>query len=344
MRVVITGGCGFLGQHVAHRLRRADPALELVLLDLRANPRAMHDPACDPGIQVRTGRDVCVPDSIVHDLEGADVLIHMAGVISFAQRNREWLYRVNVEGTRNVVRQAVAAGVGRMVHISSVAALGYDDARARPIDETFRFDWRRAERHGKHYMLSKRAADEIVRGAAGELPATILYPGLMWGPGDLTTAIKFVRPIARGRVPLLTPGGTNIVDVRDVAAGVATVVGCPPPSPDYALCGENVSFATLAREIARVLDVAPPRRTAPRFMAQPLYHLARLNEAVARSAPDLTADGVHSAFRFRYCSHERARRELDWEPRIPLRTTIEETIRWLLEHDPAALGPDHRRR
>lgn len=343
MRVVVTGGCGFLGQYLTASLRELDPACEVVLLDLAAHPRPTHDFDADPRVIRRTGRDVCDPAAVSADVEGADVVVHLAGIISFAQRDRARLYRVNVEGTRNVLDAAIRAGVPRIVHASSVAALGYVEDDERPIDEDFVFDWGKASRHGKHYMLSKKAADDMVRARSGEIDATIVYPGLMLGPGDRTTAIKFVAPIASGRARLMTPGGTNIVDVRDVARGLAGIVLRRPPRREYLLSGANVEFQALAREIAAVLGKPTPDIMVPRRLERPIYHVVRASEALSRRAPALTADGVHSAFRKRYYSNARARADLGWQPLIPFETTIRETVQWLIDDDGGKVGRNNGR-
>lgn len=343
LRVVITGGLGFLGQHLTASLLEQAPNCRILLLDLTAHPRPTHDFEANARVERRLGRDVCAPESFAADVAGADVVIHLAGVISFARRDRERLYRVNVEGTRNVLETALRARVPRFIHVSSVAALGYGPDGGLPIDESHRFDWRHGARIGKHYMLSKKAADDLVRARSAEIETTILYPGLMLGPGDRTTAIKFVAPIATGNARLTAPGGTNVVDVRDVARGIGRVVAGGGPTGEYALSGHNVDFVQLGREIATVLGVRAPNLVVPRLLERPLYHAVRVAEALSHRTPALTADGVHSAFRHRYYSNARARAELGWVPEIPFETTIRDTVQWLLENDDGALGRRNRR-
>lgn len=342
MRIVITGGCGFLGQHLARRLLAEAATADVVLLDLRDNRRP-RETETDARLSVRLGRDVCEPASLEADLEGADLLIHLAGVISFSARHRDRLYQVNVEGTRRVIETAIRRCVPRLIHVSSVAALGYGAGAHDVIDEESTFDWREAHRFGKHYMLSKHLADGIVRELASDIDTVIVYPGLMLGPGDRTTAAKFVGPIQRGSARLLAPGGTNIVDVRDVARGIATIAAARPRRDDYVLSGANVSFRELAGEIAAALGARAPDLMVPAFSERPLYHLVRLAEAVARRDLDLTADGVHSAFRHRYYSNARARADLGWSPAIPLATTIGDTVAWLLDENARSVGTGNRR-
>ncbi|MFO7587794.1 MAG: NAD-dependent epimerase/dehydratase family protein [Gemmatimonadota bacterium] len=340
--VVLTGGCGFLGQHLTRELLAGD-GCRVRLLDLGRRECCLYDYECDDHVDIRLGRDVSRRESMEGDFDGAHAVVHLAGVISFLQRDRDRLRRVHVEGTANVVEGARRAGVGAFIHVSSVAALGYGDGASTLVDEEFRFDWREAERRRKHYMLSKRDADAVVRERADGMHAVIIYPGLMFGPGDLANAPKFARAYGTGGTRVSAPGGTNVVDVRDVARGIARAVESPPPPGGYLLSGHNVRHLEIGRVFSESLGAAPPERVLPAGLRPVLYGTALLLERLSPRPPQLTADAVDSGFRFRYYTHDKATAVLGWRPEIPLETSVRDTVTWLRENglvDGAGNGRD----
>ena len=327
---MITGGCGFLGRHLTRTLRERLPEVHLHLLDLRAPERPASHPLDDERVTMQTDVDVTDQQALRGHFEGAGVVIHLAGLVSFALKDREALAHVNVEGTRNVVAEARRADVDRVLHVSSVAALGYSDDPGHPVDEAFEFDWSEARRYRKYYMLTKRHADAAVedhRAAGGS--ANILYPGLLFGPEDTKGAAALVAVMANRRIRVNAPGGTNVVDVRDVARGIACAVEQDVQNEDFLLSGHNLSFEQINETMARVLDVPPPRWTLPRGLDRLLFGPLLLAERALPRPPDLTADQLHSAFRFRYFSNRRAQKRLGWHPAYSFERSVRDTAAWM---------------
>jgi len=329
-RIVITGGCGFLGQFVVRQLLQTDDRPRLRVIDLKANRAAVFDFTDDRNVETVLGVDVCDYDSIAGEFTGADCVIHLAGVVSFSLKDEALLGRVNVDGTRNVLRAAGDNGVRTVIHVSSVAALGYADDKDKPVDEDFRFDWNIAKKRRKFYMLSKHRADlEAAEFRRRGLNVAVVYPGLMFGPGDVANSARLIKAISRRRIPFNMPGGTNIVDVRDVAAAIAGIVRQGIDHGDYLLSGWNLTFKEINRAIAEALATKPPAVTLPRFLNGPLFALLLMVESMSRNKLELTADNLDSAFKFRYFDNGRARKDLGWQPQIGFRQTIQDTIEWM---------------
>lgn len=332
-KILITGGCGFLGQYITAELVPQMPTAKIFVLDLNPNPAAVIDVSKFANVEMLTGVDITRSDDLAGKFDDVQTVIHLAGLVSFSYRDRELLNAVNVEGTANVFKAAQDAGVKRFFHVSSVAALGYMDHPSDLVDEDFKFDWSVARKKHKYYMLSKHLADEKLDCIEGEGPdVTVFYPGLMFGPGDVTNSAKLIAAIAAGRVPFNMPGGTNIVDVRDVARGIVNAVSRNSPTGRYLLSGYNLPYKKANAVIAEALETAPPKATLPRGLREVMYRIFITAEKLNRGKLQLTADNVDSAFRWRYFDNSSAAETLGWKPQITFEQTICDTIDWMRQN------------
>ncbi|MBW2993085.1 NAD-dependent epimerase/dehydratase family protein [Candidatus Woesearchaeota archaeon] len=331
-KILITGGCGFLGQHLVTNLLKEFPRLKIKILDLKANPRPLYDFSGNPNIEILLNKDICDYDSIKNDFRGVDAIIHLAGIVSFSLKDRKLLEKVNVNGTSNLLKTALKNKIKLFLHISSVAALGYGDNRDKPINETFNFDWEIAKSKKKFYMLTKHLADvEVEKARKKGLKVAVVYPGLMFGPGDLANTSKLIKAIKSRKIPVNMPGGTNIADVRDIARGITSVLKKGINDGNFLLSGYNLTFKEVNKTIAHVLDVRPPRITLPKskILNSLMFKLMLFIESKAKNKIDLTADNIDSAFKFRYFDNSKARKKLMWKPEIKFSQTIEDTIKWM---------------
>src|SRR3989344_4640394 len=161
-RILITGGCGFLGYYLVKEINKHFPNAKIKILDLRENPVKNYRINAK-SIEISFGKDITDFNSIKNELKGFDTVIHCAGLVSFSLKNKDNLFKVNVDGTKNVLKSAFKNNVKNFIHISSVAALGYKDSKDNLVDEDFKFNWKVAEKKNKFYMLTKYLADVEVK-------------------------------------------------------------------------------------------------------------------------------------------------------------------------------------
>ncbi|HEY3228882.1 MAG TPA: NAD-dependent epimerase/dehydratase family protein, partial [Roseiflexaceae bacterium] len=211
MKVLVTGGTGFLGANlVAALLERGDAVRVL----RRANSSLI---ALD-GLPVEhVIGDILEPDAVARAVAGCDLVFHVAALASYWRARRDQVYRVNVEGTRIVMDACSRAGVPRVVHTSSVAAVGIPPP-GTVGDETTPFDALSAT---FAYADSKhRAEAEVQNAVARGLDVVIVNPASVFGAGDhyLNTG-RIVIEYGRGRIPVVPPGGMCVVDVDAVVRG-----------------------------------------------------------------------------------------------------------------------------
>lgn len=265
--------------------------------------------------------DVTHGRDLYEAMAGVDRVYHVAGKVSFSQRDREAVRRVNVRGTANVVNAALEADVHRLVHTSSIAAVGRSSSTDGVIDETT--PWQGGSSRSA-YARSKRQAElEVHRGIAEGLDAVIVNPSLVFGVGrSRTNTRRIVDAVRTGWLPAVPPGGTNVVDVRDVAAGHRQAMKKGDKGRRYLLAGENLSWQAVIGTLADAFGVDPPRFAAPSSL---LKAGAIVAEAVARltyTNPVLTRSTARTASRTYRFDNTRARSELGCSFR-PFRETAD---------------------
>jgi dihydroflavonol-4-reductase len=329
-KILITGGCGFLGYYLINEIKKELSDSKIKIMDLRENILSKFR-INDPNIEISIGKDITNYESIKNEFIGFDVVIHCAGLVTFSLKNKEGLYKVNVLGTKNVLQAAAEANVKHFIHISSVAALGYKDSKNDLVDENFVFDWKKAKKKHKYYMFTKYLADVEVKKYSKIMNTSLIYPGLMLGPGDIKNSAKLIQAIKDKRIPMNMPGGTNIADVRDVARGITLAIK-NQSTGDLLLSGENLLFSQVNQIIAKVVNVNPPKITIPRCFNLPLYLLI-LNMEKIKPNLEVTADNIDSSFKYRYFDNSKAKKEISWQPEISLQQTIEDTYNWMINDE-----------
>lgn len=317
MRVCITGATGFLGGALARAL--AGEGIELHGLRRRGSDASS---LADVPITWHEG-DLDQPSGLAGFMDGADWVIHAAGMLGRAGAREEEYRRVNVEGTRHVLAAALAAGgAPRVLHLSSPGVLGpsevavEEDTPARPTNA---------------YERSKAAAEDVAREfAARGLPVVLARPGFVYGPGD-RHVLGLFQAIRRGRFFFIDGGRHRCQPtfVDDAVAGMLAAARRGRPGEAYHVVGPRaVTFRELANAIAGELDVPPPRLSLPRM---PVMLAAGSLEVAAglagRTAP-LSRTGVAFFSEDRVVSWEKARRELGWAPRCDVGEGVGRTVAW----------------
>ena len=305
MSILVTGATGLLGSVLTRQLietstdvrifRRTTSSLDLLGDTSDRVEHAIGD--------VRDAR------SVARAMDGVQQVYHTAAKIGFASGDRAALRAVNVAGTANVVNAALATGVERIVHTSSMAAFGRSATPEGVVDEDTPWEGG-ADR--SDYAQSKYDAElEIHRGIAEGLDAVFVNPSLIFGvgrPGDNTRRI--VDAVRNGWAKAAPPGQTNVVDVEDVAAAHRRAMTRGDTGRRYFVGSETLSWMHILRTLANAFDVAPPTRTIPPAL---LKGGAALSEAVAfvtRTDPLLSRRLARTALRQHTYSNRRAVDEL----------------------------------
>ncbi|NNF58260.1 MAG: NAD-dependent epimerase/dehydratase family protein, partial [Rhodothermaceae bacterium] len=256
---LVTGATGFLGATLVQQLVDAGEAVRILrrsssLLDLLGDAANAIEHALGDVTDFASVR--AAMDDITH-------VYHAAAFIGFGGKNEaERLMQVNVGGTANVADAAREAGVERLVHVSSIAALGRTLHPQGVIDETA--VWRSSKANTAYAVSKHRAEMEVQRAIAEGLDAVLVNPALIFGPGRSgENTLEIAEKLRDGTLPASASGGTCVVDVADVAAGMQAAMAWGTTGERYLLGGENLPWTTILNTLADALGVAPPRYTLP---------------------------------------------------------------------------------
>jgi dihydroflavonol-4-reductase len=318
--VAITGATGFVGSALAHAcLARG---LEVVAL---ARPSASLRRLAEAGV---TWLDAGVtrPETLCGVLNGVDWLIHAAGKLGQAGVPEAHYHQLHVEGTRHVLNEAAAAGVARILYVSSPGVLGPIDGS--PADETA------PPAPSNAYERSKAAAEQVAcRLAAEGLPVVIARPEFLYGPGD-THVLGLFRAVQRGLF-FYAGNGRNSCHptyVDDAVAGLMACLERGRPGQIYHLAGPRpVTFRELAETIAAALQVRPPWLRLPRPLAWWGAAALELAGKVTGRTPPLSRDGVAFFSENRRFSWQKAQSELGYSPHVDLAEGVTRTVAWYRE-------------
>lgn len=321
-RVAVSGATGFIGHHLATALRAAGA-------DVTALVRAFSDTSRLRALGVRCAvAPVDEPVLLAEALRGRGVLFHLAGAVDF---NNDWAQcrRVNVLGTENVLRAAAQAGVRRVVHASSIVAVG---ATQEPVRLNESSPWNLAG-HAVPYVTTKREAEELARTFRGGPEVVVVNPASVIGPDDYSGSEFGVmcRRFWQGRIPLVFGGGNNFVDVRDVAAGMLRAATRGRPGERYILGGANRSYTAFNSELSRTAGRAIPRLRVPTAFAQAGAAISDRFNNKRNKRPLLTSAQARLLGLFFYYDGTKAETELGFRPR-PLTESLADAFRfWMLD-------------
>jgi nucleoside-diphosphate-sugar epimerase len=324
MRVLLTGGSGFLGSFVAEQLA-AEGHVIRALVRPRSERKILEKL---PGVEFAPGA-IENPASLAPALEGVDAVVHVAGIVK-ARRPSDF-FEVNSQGTKNLVDAALArGGVKRFVYVSSLAAVG-PSQDGTPVPEG-------AEpRPVTHYGRSKLEGERAVLAASGRMPVTVIRPPLIYGPRDRET-LAFFTSVKNGVLPM-TGDGTNtlsVVYVSDCASAVVRAVdsnGAPSGRTYFVEDGAIYVW----REALKDIEAAMGKRAFVRFgMPMGIVKVAaaatQVWGKVTGTAQMLTLDKVNELTQPHWvCSGEGARRDLGWKPEVAWADGVRRAVKWYRE-------------
>ena len=320
MRAFVTGGTGFIGSNVVRALLKAGYEVK-ALVRRGSNTRNLD------GLDVDiVYGDLTDAGSLKQGMGGCARVFHVAALYKFWIREPGLVFRVNVEGTENVLRAASQLGVERVIYTSSVAALAVPEGGEAVSEET-------PIDPGKiigEYKKSKYSAEQLALayGKRG-LPVVIVNPSFPVGPRDAkpTPTGRVILDFLQGRMPAYVETGMNVVDVGDVAVGHLLAADKGRIGERYILGGENMTMSGLLGLLSEITGREAPRLKLPYY---PLLGLSYLNAAFSRAfgtIPRMTPDTMRMSHHYMYYDSTKAICELGL-PQSTAKEALSKAVSW----------------
>lgn len=321
---VVTGATGYIGNILTRELLDMGKKVRVLV-------RLTSDISSLEGLEIeKASGDILDKDSLIRAFKGADTVYHLAAMISIMPGDRALIRRVNLEGTRNVIDACLKCGVRRLVYTSTIHALK-EPPLGTFIDEDMPFDVNCPR--GEYDRSKALASQEVIESAKAGLDPVVVCPTGVLGPFDYRKSMitgTFID-FARGKMKITTNGAYDFVDARDVARGHILAAEKGKTGQCYILSGERVTMDKMMSILSKVSGAQSPRYMVPAWLVKAAGIFTPIYYKLANKTPRFTYYSVNTLLSNSYISHEKASRELGYEP-MAVSKSIEDTIKWLNEN------------
>lgn len=282
--ILVTGATGLLGSHLIKELSESEEKVRAIF--------RKSIPVGYPENIEWVEADILDVISLEHAFEDIDHVYHCAGAVSFNPKQKEQLYKTNVDGTANVVNAAIDAGVKKLLYVSSVASLG----RIREheiINE--KMQWTE-ETSNSEYGRSKFLAEmEVWRGIGEGLNAVIINPSIILGAGDWNNGSTQLFKSAYHEFPWYTEGISGFVDVLDVVHAMKILMSGKSSGERFIISGDNKSYKNIFSNIALEFNKKPPFKKVTLFIASIVWRMEAIKALITGKNPLLTKETAITA-------------------------------------------------
>ena len=321
--VLLTGATGFVGAHLLKALHAQH--------HVRVLHRKNSDLSSLQGLKFQSAvGDITDPASLHQAMQGVESVFHLAALIAYSKAQRDMMQRINVEGTRHIVQACLQAGVSKLVHMSSVAAIGAGFNSQQILNEDSPYNLAHLN---LGYHDTKREAEQVVLEAVRQhnLKAVVVNPSVIYGAGDATKGSRTAqRKVAQGRLPIYPPGGANVVSVHEVVQATLAAWQRGRVGERYILGGQNITIRDMFNIIARHAGVPAPRWALPAWLLHTLGRVGDVLEA-GKKTFFINSDRAWAATLFHYFDSSKAQRELGLKMQ-PAHEPIAESLTWMKQH------------
>ncbi|WP_285010409.1 NAD-dependent epimerase/dehydratase family protein [Pedobacter faecalis] len=314
--ILVTGATGFLGAELVHQLTRSGTYVKALKREHSTIPSLI---ASNNAIEW-INADINDVANLEDVFSGITQVYHCAALVSFRPADKSRLFRINIEGTANIVNLCLQNGV-RLLHVSSVAALGDSKSGKMITEEDF---WEYGTKTHAYAESKYEAEMEVWRGIAEGLDAVIVNPSVIIGGGTGFNGSGQLFKLIKDGFSFYTRGATGLVDVEDVARIMILAMQSNHTAERYIISAENYLYQNLFKEIADGFGVKPPTIEAKPWMMKVGWMLGKFRSLLSGKSSSLTRDAIKSSITKSYYDNDKARKTFNITFK-PLSQSIAET-------------------
>jgi len=287
--IFVTGGTGFLGSYILQELVLQGRPVRALRRKL-TSPFFLH-PALIDKISWVEGNILDVT-GLMENLEGCNQIIHTAGLVSFNPSDKKELFKINIEGTANLVNAAIERGITDFVHVSSVGALGRI-ATSKPIDEEKKWEGNKDQ---SNYGISKYFGEmEVWRGMGEGLTPLIVNPSTLLGYGDWNESSCGLFKTAYQEFPWYMEGTNGFADIEDSARAIIALMDSGIRNERFIISAENRSYRDIFNWMAAGFGKKQPGKKATPFLAGIAWRTEKIKSLFSKFKPLVTRESVRIA-------------------------------------------------
>ncbi len=318
----VTGATGHIGNVLVRKLLERGEKVRALIL-----PGESRDPIEGLGVEAVEG-DVLNLDSLFDSLQGIKGIFHLAGIISIMPGPNPLVRKVNVEGTKNILRAAQEKGIKKLVYTSSIHAIKRVEDGV--IDETLPYD--ADNPYGAYDRSKAEATFEVLNAARAGLEAVVACPTGVIGPYDFRGSMMgaVIHDAAVAKPTIYVDGAYDFVDVRDVAEGLISAAEQGKRGQSYILSGQKISVRYLLETVREITGKKFFQMKIPFDLAKLASLFTPMYYSAAHATPRFTPYSLEVLRSNSNISHAKAARELGYKPRS-LYESISDTVKWFLE-------------
>lgn len=319
--IVVTGATGRIGNVLVRLLLRNKNESVRVLIPKFESSTSLEGLAVE-----KVEGDVLNLDSLIKAFQGAEIVYHLAAIVSIMPGKNKMMSRVNVEGTANVVKACLTCRVRRLVYTSSIHALG-NISQGKVINESFPFDIDNAM--GEYDKSKAQASLKVLEAVKQGLDAVIVCPTGVIGPFDFKPSLmgKFFLSFAEKNLKAYIAGAFDFVDVRDVALGHIMACEKGVAGEKYILSGQLISIDSIMSILQEVTGLEPPRLKIPIWLIKIMAPFISFYCRLKKSEPLFTSYSIKTLMSHSLVSHDKASRKLNYFPRS-IKESVLDSINW----------------
>lgn len=320
--ILVTGATGFLGAELVVQLLESEEKIRCIKRETSLIPKIL----IPYGQKIEwVNADILDFSALEDAFENINQVYHCAAIVSFDKKDVNKMIAINVVGTENIVNLCLANAVDKLVHVSSVAALGNVKPGEEVTENNF---WDAYDKNGNYAVSKYRSEMEVWRGMNEGLKAVIVNPSVIIGENLGENGSGKIFSAVKNGLDYYTNGSTGFVDVKDVASAMISLMNSDIEEERFILSSENYSYKSLLSEIAIAYGIAAPSKSISKFKLMLVDKLSAIGSLFLKSNKRIGNDAINAAFNKKIYQNHKIVDALKFEF-IPVKDSIRNTVKIL---------------